>query len=87
MLSRLDLAVPKDCDGVNPDSIDGFDNDNGIGLTQADAWDHVNLLTDAAHAQNLSRWSKEPMRDYPVGIGKEAVDRQYKKIKGWKASL
>ena len=46
MLSRLDLAVPKDCDSVNPDHMDGFDNDNGIGLTQADTWDYISFLAD-----------------------------------------
>ena len=32
MLSRLDLAAAKGCDGVDPDNVDGYDNDNGLGL-------------------------------------------------------
>ena len=54
MLSRLDLTVMKGCDGVDPDNVDGYDNDNGLGLTQTDAVDFVNFLADAAHARNLS---------------------------------
>ncbi|KAK3172532.1 hypothetical protein OEA41_005854 [Lepraria neglecta] len=37
MLARLDQAVLKGCDGVNPDNIDAYDNNNGVSLTQADA--------------------------------------------------
>ena len=42
MLSQLDLAVPKDCDGVSPANMDGFDDDNGIDLIQVDGLDYVN---------------------------------------------
>ena len=34
MKARLDLAASKGCDGVEPDNVDGYDNDNGLGLTQ-----------------------------------------------------
>lgn len=54
MLSRLDLAVEKRCDGVDPDNVDGYDNDNGLGLTEDDAVAYVNFLADAAHGRNLS---------------------------------
>lgn len=54
MLSRLDLAATKGCDGVDPDNVDGYANGNGLGLTQADAVDYVHFLADAAHARNLS---------------------------------
>ena len=54
MLSRLELAVTKGCDGVDPDNVDGYANDNGLGLSQADAVDYVNFLADAAHTRNLS---------------------------------
>ncbi|KAL8709493.1 MAG: hypothetical protein Q9220_005735 [cf. Caloplaca sp. 1 TL-2023] len=54
MLKRLDLAVEKSCDGVDPDNIDAYDNDNGLGLTIDDAIDYVNFLADAAHSRNMS---------------------------------
>ena len=54
MQTRLDLAVTKGCDGVDPDNIDGYDNDNGLDLTQNDAINYVNWLATQAHSRNLS---------------------------------
>lgn len=54
MLARLDLAVQKGCDGVDPDNVDGYDNDNGLGLTPKDAINYVLFLAQAAHARGLS---------------------------------
>ena len=70
MLSRLDLAVTKGCDGVDPDNVDGYDNDNGLDLTQADAVDYVNFLANAAHARNLSVGLKNAGEIIPQVIGK-----------------
>ncbi|KKY21691.1 hypothetical protein UCRPC4_g03458 [Phaeomoniella chlamydospora] len=54
MLSRLDLAVVKGCNGVDPDNVDGYDNDNGLDLTEDDAIQYMEFLADAAHSRNLS---------------------------------
>ncbi|KAL2037949.1 hypothetical protein N7G274_009424 [Stereocaulon virgatum] len=54
MLARMDMAVSKGCDGVDPDNIDAYDNNNGFSLAQADAVNYVNFLADAAHARSLS---------------------------------
>jgi len=54
MLSRLDLALAKGCDGVDPDNIDGFDNDTGFKLTNVTAIDYLTFLASAAHARGLS---------------------------------
>lgn len=70
MLSRLDLAAVKGCDGVDPDNVDGYDNDNGLGLTQADAINYVNFLADAAHARNLSIGLKNAGEIIPQVLGK-----------------
>ena len=69
MLSRLDQAVTKGCDGVDPDNVDGYDNDNGLDLTQADAVDYVNFLTHAAHARNLSIGLKNAGEIIPQVLG------------------
>lgn len=37
MRARLDLAAQKNCDGVEPDNVDEYDNDNGLKLTERDA--------------------------------------------------
>lgn len=39
MQNRLDLAVTKGCDGVEPDNVDEYTNDNGLGITAADQID------------------------------------------------
>jgi hypothetical protein len=54
MLARLELSVTKGCDGVDPDNVNGYDNDNGLGLTQATALDYVNFLADVAYVRNLA---------------------------------
>ncbi|KAJ5613585.1 hypothetical protein N7528_007239 [Penicillium herquei] len=54
MQQRLDLAVSKGCDGVDPDNIDAYDNKNGLDLTEDDAIDYVNWLASEAHGRNLS---------------------------------
>ncbi len=54
MEARLDLAVTKACDGVEPDNVDGYANNNGLGLSAADQRDYNQFLADAAHARGLS---------------------------------
>ncbi|MCC6156938.1 MAG: endo alpha-1,4 polygalactosaminidase [Deltaproteobacteria bacterium] len=61
MLARLDVAVVKGCDGVEPDNVDGYDNDNGLGLTESDQIDYNRFLADAAHARGLSIGLKNDM--------------------------
>ncbi len=36
MRARLDLAVEKGCDGVDPDNVDAYSNDSGFPLTSED---------------------------------------------------
>jgi hypothetical protein len=54
MRARLDTARTKGCDGVEPDNVDGYDNDNGLGLTEADQLDYDAFLATEAHARGLS---------------------------------
>jgi endo-alpha-1,4-polygalactosaminidase (GH114 family) len=54
MQSRLDMAVKKKCDGVEPDNVDAYDNENGLGLSEADAVDFVTFLSKEAHSRKLS---------------------------------
>ncbi|ERF70539.1 hypothetical protein EPUS_08601 [Endocarpon pusillum Z07020] len=54
MLARLDLAMQKKCDGVEPDNVDGYDNENGLYLTEDDATDYVTFLADAAHSRSMA---------------------------------
>lgn len=54
MLACLDQAAKKGCDGVDPDNIDGYENDSGLDLTTGTAVDFVAFLADATHARNMS---------------------------------
>jgi hypothetical protein len=54
MKARLDLARDKGCDAVEPDNVDGYANDNGLGLTGADQLDFNRFIADEAHARGLS---------------------------------
>jgi endo-alpha-1,4-polygalactosaminidase (GH114 family) len=54
MKARLDLAVQKQCDGVEPDNVDGYSNDTGFPLSKNDQLDYNKFLAQEAHARGLS---------------------------------
>ena len=54
MQARLDLAVSKGCDGVEPDNVDGYSNDTGFPLKKSDQLDYNRFLAAGAHARGLS---------------------------------
>lgn len=53
MAARLDLAVMKHCDAVEPDDVDAIDNDPGFPLTNATQLDFCRFLASSAHARGL----------------------------------
>ena len=54
MRTRLDLAVSKGCDAVEPDNVDGYQNATGFPLSRADQLDYDGFLAAEAHARRLS---------------------------------
>lgn len=54
MTTRLDLAVAKKCDGVEPDNVDGYTNESGFPLTSQDQIAYNIWLAAEAHASGLS---------------------------------
>lgn len=70
MSARLDLAVEKGCDGVDPDNVDGYDNENGLGLEEDDSVDYMNWLAGEAHGRNLSIGLKNAGDIIPKVIGR-----------------
>lgn len=54
MVKRIEKAVDKNCDGIDPDNLDGYDNSNGLGLTEEDSVDYISFLSKQAHSRNLS---------------------------------
>jgi hypothetical protein len=54
MKSRLDLAVTKGCDGVEPDNMDGYTNASGFNLTSSDQLAFNRMIANEAHTRGLS---------------------------------
>jgi hypothetical protein len=54
MAKRMDLAVQKGCDAVDPDNVDGYTNNPGFPLTYQTQLDYNRFLAGAAHARNLA---------------------------------
>jgi hypothetical protein len=52
--ARLDLAVERGCDAVEPDNVDGYANDSGFDLVADDQLAFNRWLADEAHARGLS---------------------------------
>lgn len=54
MTKRIALAQAKGCDAIDPDNVDGYDNDSGLPLTQDTAVDYVNWLAGQAHKRGMA---------------------------------
>lgn len=54
MQARLDLAVAKGCDGVEPDNVDAYANASGFPLTARTQVDFNRFLAREAHARGLA---------------------------------
>jgi len=52
--ARLDLAVSKGCTGVEPDNVDGYQNDSGFPLSATDQIVFNTWLAQQAHRRGLS---------------------------------
>ncbi len=65
MNARLDLAVSKQCDGVEPDNVTAYNNDTGFPITAQDQLAYNIWLTEQAHARNLSIGLKNDLEQIP----------------------
>lgn len=54
MRARLNLAVTKGCDGVEPDNMDGYTNTTGFPLTAPEQLAYNQWIADEAHQRRLS---------------------------------
>jgi hypothetical protein len=54
MTGRLDMAVAKGCDGVEPDNVDSYSTNNGFGLTASDQINFNKFIAQEAHNRGLS---------------------------------
>jgi hypothetical protein len=65
MFARLDLAAQKDCDGVDPDNVNGYTNDTGFPLLPNDQIAYNTWLADEAHTHGLSIGLKNDLDQIP----------------------
>ncbi len=54
MQKRLDLAVSKGCDGVDPDNMDSYNNDTGFPLTYDDQLGYNRYIANEARKRGLA---------------------------------
>ncbi|KAH7002296.1 glycoside hydrolase superfamily [Ilyonectria destructans] len=54
MKKRIEFAAGKGCDAIDPDNVDGFQNDNGLDLTAEDAVDFIKFLAETAGSYSMS---------------------------------
>lgn len=54
MQARLDLAVQKGCDGVEPDNMDGYEDDTGFSLSADDQLAYNKFIANEARKRGLS---------------------------------
>lgn len=52
--TRFDLAASKGCDGIEPDNINGFQQDTGFSITAEDQLAYNIWLSEQAHLRGLS---------------------------------
>lgn len=69
MTARLDLAVEKGCDAVEPDNVDAYLNTSGFEVTVAEQIDYLAWLSLQARSRGLSIGLKNA-----VGIADQVVD-------------
>ena len=65
MRARMDLAVTKKCDAVDPDNVDGYTNTPGFPLTAATQVDYNKFLATEAHARGLGVGLKNDLSQIP----------------------
>jgi hypothetical protein len=65
LAKRLDLARSKGCNGVDPDNVDGYANNNGLKLTKAQQISFNRWLASEAHKRNLSAGLKNAVELLP----------------------
>jgi hypothetical protein len=65
MKNRLDVAVEKGCDGVEPDNVDGYVNNTGFALTYQDQLAYNKWLAEEAHTRGLTVGLKNDLEQIP----------------------
>ncbi|KAM0245991.1 hypothetical protein ACHAQJ_010380 [Trichoderma viride] len=54
MKDRIKLAWSKGCDAIDPDNVDGYQNDNGLNLTAQDSINYLQFLHGVASSYHMA---------------------------------
>ncbi len=80
MEARMDLAVARGCDGVDPDNVNAVEADSGFDLEAADQLDYNRRLAAAAHARGLAIALKNDLNqiaelepDFDLAVNEECL--------------
>ncbi len=65
MISRLNLAVQKGCDGVEPDNMTAYKNESGFDLTARDQLAFNKFIANESHKRGLSVGLKNNLEQVP----------------------
>ncbi len=65
MVERLNLAMQKGCDGVEPDNMTAYSNDSGFDLTARDQLAFNKFIANEAHKRGLSVGLKNDLAQIP----------------------
>ncbi|SDW28177.1 endo alpha-1,4 polygalactosaminidase [Nitrosomonas communis] len=65
MISRLNLALLKGCDGVEPDNMDAYANNSGFDINARDQLAFNKFIANEAHKRGLSVGLKNDMEQTP----------------------
>ena len=65
MGARLDVAARKNCDGVDPDNVDGYTNETGFPLSYQDQLTYNIWLAEQAHQRGLAIGLKNDLDQIP----------------------
>ncbi|KAH7239536.1 glycoside hydrolase superfamily [Fusarium tricinctum] len=81
MKKRIEMAAKKGCDAIDPDNVDGFQNNNGLKLTQNDTVNFVKFLSETAASFNMSTGLKnagsvisEVISDVHFSVNEQCVE-------------
>jgi hypothetical protein len=69
MQARMDVAVTKKCDGIEPDNVDGYNNDTGFALEGSDQLTYNRFLAAEGHARQLVVALKNDLDQIPQLLG------------------
>ncbi|AMP02728.1 endo alpha-1,4 polygalactosaminidase [Collimonas pratensis] len=69
MRTRLDLALSKGCNGVEPDNVDGYANPSGFSLSAATQLEYNRFLASEAHQRKLAVALKNDVRQLAELVG------------------